>query len=228
MVQVAYRSGAREGAGPFAEATCHVSQREAPTISTGAECPILRLTRRPWRSVRRGENPTLHEGERNNRNGVPCTTIPSLPLPPMPDPKPEPTLQSEAQRLADAAKSRASEAAEELKVASNQLVDKVRDLIEDANVKRVAIKRGEKVLLEIPLTVGVGAGAAALLLNPVLSAVGALAALVSDVTLVIEREDSDEAADDTSDEAVANVNTPDAGAEEEDAADKTVGKPPAE
>jgi hypothetical protein len=145
----------------------------------------------------------------------------------MPDPKPEPPLQSEAQRLAGAAKSRASEAAEELKVASNQVVDKVRELIEDANVKRVAIMRGEKVLLEIPLTVGVGAGAAALLLNPVLSAVGALAALVSDVTLVIERED------DTSDEAVANVNAPEASHEADeapadDATEKTVGKPPAE
>ena len=97
MVQVACPSRGHEGAGPFAEATCHVSQREAPTISTGSECSLFRLTRRSWRSVRRGENPTLHEGERNNRNGVPCTTIPSLPLPPMPDPKPKPTLQSEAQ-----------------------------------------------------------------------------------------------------------------------------------
>lgn len=132
----------------------------------------------------------------------------------------EPTLQSEAQRLADAARHRATEAVEELKVASNQVVDKVREYIEDANVKRVTIKRQGKVLLEIPLTVGVGAGAAALLLNPVLSAVGALAALVSDVTLVVER------VEDPAAETVANANAPaasdDAG---DDAADKTVGKP---
>ena len=101
-------------------------------------------------------------------------------------------------------------------MASNQVVDKVREAIEDANVKRVTIKRQGKVLLEIPLTVGVGAGAAALLLNPVLSAVGALAALVSDVTLVVER------VDETSGEHVANVNEPEAG---DDAAGKTVGKP---
>lgn len=129
----------------------------------------------------------------------------------------EPTLQSEAQRLADAARHRASEAAEELKVASNQLVDKVREYIEDANVQRVTIQRQGKVLLEIPLTVGVGAGAAAVLMNPVLSAVGALAALVSDVTLVVERVDDETAAK----ESVENVNTP----EGDDASDKTVGKP---
>ena len=136
-----------------------------------------------------------------------------MPAPNDPQPTPEPTLQSEAQRLADAARHRASEAVEELKVASNQIVDKVREAIEDANVKRVTIQRQGKVLLEIPLTVGVGAGAAAVLLNPVLSAVGALAALVSDVTLVIERVDGAE--------AVANVNEPDTS----DDAGKTVGKP---
>ena len=62
----------------------------------------------------------------------------------------------------------------ELKVASNQVVDKVRELVEDANVKRVTIQREGKTLFEIPLTVGVGAGAAALLATPVLAAVGAL------------------------------------------------------
>lgn len=143
----------------------------------------------------------------------------------MPDPKPagpnDPSLQSEAKRLADAAKERASDAVEELKVASNQIVDKVREAIEDANVKRVTIQREGKTLLEIPLTVGVGAGAAALLMNPALAAVGALAALVSDVTLVVERDDAGA-------EAVANVNDPVASAQAGDDADdsKTVGKPP--
>ena len=140
-----------------------------------------------------------------------------------PDPNSDrPSLQSEAQRLADAARDRASGAIDEFKIASNQAVDKVRELIEDANVKRVLIKREGKVLMEIPLTVGVGAGAAALLLNPVLSAVGALAALVSDITLVVER--TDEAAG----EAVANANAPDASSDADAADDKTVGRPSAD
>ena len=134
----------------------------------------------------------------------------------------DPSLQSEAKRLAGAAKERAADAVEELKVASNQIVDKVREAIEDANVQRITIKREGKTLLEIPLTVGVGAGAAALLMNPAIAAVGALAALVSDVTLVVERTEEGTAHD-----AVANVNDPVASDKAGDDA-KTVGKPSAE
>ncbi len=132
----------------------------------------------------------------------------------------DPSLQSEAKRLADAARDRATDAVEEIKLASNQVVDKVREAIEDANVKRVTIKREGKTLLEIPLTVGVGAGAAALLMSPAIAAVGALAALVSDVTVVIER--------DTAAEAVANANDPVATDQAGGDDAKTVGKPSAE
>lgn len=99
------------------------------------------------------------------------------------------SLQDEAARLAETARERAATTAEEIKVASNQLVDKVRALIEEGNVRRVIVKRGDRVLLEFPLTVGVGAGAAGLIFSPVLTALGALAAVVSDLTLVIERTD---------------------------------------
>ncbi|MEM6784149.1 MAG: DUF4342 domain-containing protein [Bacteroidota bacterium] len=83
---------------------------------------------------------------------------------------------------------------QEVKVAGSQLVDKVRDLIEEGNVRRIAVKKDERTLLEIPLTVGVGAGAAAVLLTPVLAALGAIAALVTDITLVVERDDAGETA----------------------------------
>ena len=126
------------------------------------------------------------------------------------------TLQSEANRLADAARGRAGNAIEEIKMASNQVVDKVRELIEEGNVRRISLRKGDRTLFEIPLTVGVGAGAAALLYNPAIAAVGALAALVTDVTLVIEREHAA-----TLDEHVENVNTPEAS---DEAGDKTMGK----
>src|SRR5690606_28291375 len=71
----------------------------------------------------------------------------------------------------------------------NQLVDKVRDLIEEGNVRRIVIKKEDRVLFELPLTVGVGAGAAAVLVSPVLAALGAVAALVTDITLLVEREE---------------------------------------
>lgn len=97
--------------------------------------------------------------------------------------------KNNAQSAANKAKAATTEAIEEMKVASNQLVDRVRDLIEEGNVRHIKIKKDQKVLLELPLTVGVGAGAAAVLLSPILAAVGALAALVTDITLVVERDD---------------------------------------
>ena len=150
-------------------------------------------------------------------------------------------VQDEASRLADTAKDRAADAIEEVKVASNQIVDKVRELIEEGNVRRISLRRGEKTLFEIPLTVGAGFGAAALLLNPMLAAVGAAAALVADVTLVIERDpeavaeqEADKTLEAASDETVANVNTPeasgDAASDDEDetppsTSPKTMGRP---
>lgn len=102
------------------------------------------------------------------------------------------TLRDDAGRLAGSAKEKAGTAIEEIKLAGNQLVDKIRDLIEEGNVRRVVIKKDERVLFELPLTVGVGAGAAAVLVSPMLAAVGAVAALVTDITLVVEREDKAE------------------------------------
>lgn len=89
----------------------------------------------------------------------------------------------------DEARARAGEAIHEIKLAGNQLVDKVRELIEEGNVRRIVIKKEERILFELPLTVGVGAGAAAVLVSPVLAALGAVAALVTDVTLVVERDE---------------------------------------
>jgi len=77
---------------------------------------------------------------------------------------------------------------EEIKVKGNQLVDKIKEVIEEGNARRVIIRKDDRTLLEFPLTVGVGGATAAIFFTPVLAAVGALAALVSDVEIVIERE----------------------------------------
>jgi len=80
---------------------------------------------------------------------------------------------------------------EEIKVKGNQLVDKVKEIIEEGNARRVSIRKDERTLLEFPLTVGVGGATAAIFFTPVLAAVGALAALVSDVEIVIERAEEE-------------------------------------
>ncbi len=77
---------------------------------------------------------------------------------------------------------------EEIKVRGNQLVDKIKEIIEEGNARRVSIRKDGRTLLEFPLTVGVGGATAAIFFTPVFAAVGALAALVSDVEIVIERE----------------------------------------
>ncbi|MDX1546507.1 MAG: DUF4342 domain-containing protein [Rhodothermales bacterium] len=77
---------------------------------------------------------------------------------------------------------------DEFKVKGNQLLAKVREIIDEGNARRVTIKKDGRVLLEFPLTVGVGGAAAALVLAPTLAAVGAVAALVTDVDVIIERE----------------------------------------
>src|SRR5687767_1093545 len=74
---------------------------------------------------------------------------------------------------------------EDLKVEGEQLLAKVKELIHEGNIRRVIIKNSEgTTLLEIPLTLGV-AGAALL---PSLAAVGAIAALVTDCSITVERE----------------------------------------
>ena len=72
---------------------------------------------------------------------------------------------------------------EEFKVKGESLVEKVKELVHEGNIRRILIMDSEgKTLLDIPLTLGV-IGA---LVAPQLAALGALAALVSDATLVVE------------------------------------------
>lgn len=104
------------------------------------------------------------------------------------DPQQEDQYKDAARKAAEKARAAAEHTIEEIKVAGGQLVDRVRGLIEEGNVRRIRVVKDDRTLLEVPLTIAAGAGAAVVLLNPVLAALGALAALLSDVTLVVERE----------------------------------------
>ena len=80
---------------------------------------------------------------------------------------------------------------EELEVAGNQLVDRVKELIEEGNVRRLIIRNPEgRTLIEIPLTVGAGVGAALLLwLGPVIASVAVIGALIARVKIEVVREE---------------------------------------
>lgn len=80
---------------------------------------------------------------------------------------------------------------EEFKVSGDNLVAKVRELIREGNVRRVFIKNEEgETLLEIPLTAGVAVTVLTAAVAPVLVAVGAVAALLTQVTVGVERRSS--------------------------------------
>jgi VanZ family protein len=73
---------------------------------------------------------------------------------------------------------------EEFSVNGEQLLAKVKELIREGNIRRVSIKdKSGKIIVEFPLTIGV-VGAA---LAPALAAVGAIAALVTEATVVVEK-----------------------------------------
>jgi hypothetical protein len=75
---------------------------------------------------------------------------------------------------------------EEFRVDGEELIAKVKNLINEGNIRRVIIKNKEgKVIFEIPLTFGV-VGA---LIAPQLAALGAIAALLSEATVVVEKTD---------------------------------------
>ncbi|MCX7905032.1 MAG: DUF4342 domain-containing protein, partial [Caloramator sp.] len=71
---------------------------------------------------------------------------------------------------------------------SNDLVETIREIIKKGNVNRIKVKKDERVLVDIPVTAGIAAGALSLF-SPALIAVGAIAAVVSKVKIEIERPD---------------------------------------
>ena len=72
---------------------------------------------------------------------------------------------------------------ETVKLQGEQVVDELRKLIHEGNVRRVVVKQKNQVVAEFPLTVGVVASVAA----PVLAAIGALVALLTDCSIDLER-----------------------------------------
>ncbi|HDP94320.1 MAG TPA: DUF4342 domain-containing protein [Candidatus Aminicenantes bacterium] len=73
---------------------------------------------------------------------------------------------------------------EEFKVTGGEIIDRIKELIHQGNIRRIIIKNENgATLIEIPLTLGL-VGAALL---PVLAAVGAIGALVARMTIVIEK-----------------------------------------
>ena len=76
---------------------------------------------------------------------------------------------------------------EKFTVSGSQLVEKVKQLIHEGNIRRVRIIHDGKTILEIPLTIGAPAAAIGILAVPLLAALGAFAALVTNCTIEVEK-----------------------------------------
>jgi hypothetical protein len=73
---------------------------------------------------------------------------------------------------------------EEFRVNGEELLAKIKQLIHEGNIRRIIIKdKDGKILIEFPLTFGV----VGLVLAPTLAAVGAIAALVTEATILVEK-----------------------------------------
>jgi hypothetical protein len=76
---------------------------------------------------------------------------------------------------------------EEFRVNGEELLAKIKELIHEGNIRRIIIKnRDGKTMIEFPLTLGV-VGA---VLAPTLAAVGAVAALIGEATVVVEKAEN--------------------------------------
>jgi len=89
------------------------------------------------------------------------------------------------EKKADTGKTRT----EEFKLSGGEILTKIKELIHEGNIRRIILKDEQgKTFMEIPLTVGI-VGAAFL---PVLAAIGTIAALVSKLTIVVEKVEDQE------------------------------------
>jgi len=80
---------------------------------------------------------------------------------------------------------------EEIEVAGSQLVERVKELVSEGNVRRLIVRaQDDRVLMEIPLTAGIAVGGVVTIFAPVLAALGALAALIAHVKVQIIRTDA--------------------------------------
>ena len=76
---------------------------------------------------------------------------------------------------------------EEFRVTGDMLIAKVKELLHEGNVRRIVLKNDEgQTIAEFPMTVGV----VGVVLLPVWAALGAIAALEADLTIVVVRKET--------------------------------------
>jgi hypothetical protein len=78
---------------------------------------------------------------------------------------------------------------ESFKISGDEIISKIKEIIKEGNARRIIIKNEKDVtIMEFPLTVG----AIGVVLAPIFAAIGAIAALATDCTIVVEKRKNDE------------------------------------
>ena len=78
-------------------------------------------------------------------------------------------------------------ATEKYTLPGSELVEKVKQLIHEGNIRRIRVIKDGRTVLEIPLSVGAPAAALTIMMAPILAAIGAFAALVNECTIEVEK-----------------------------------------
>ena len=73
---------------------------------------------------------------------------------------------------------------ENFKIEGEKLLKKVKDLINEGNIRKITISKDEKEIMSFPLTLGV----VGVVFAPILVAVGALAAVIGECEITVEKE----------------------------------------
>jgi hypothetical protein len=77
---------------------------------------------------------------------------------------------------------------EEFEISGDKVIAKIKELVREGNVRRISLKTEDgKTLIEVPFTVGVAGAVVGALVAPVWAAIGAIAALVVKLRIVVER-----------------------------------------
>jgi hypothetical protein len=78
---------------------------------------------------------------------------------------------------------------EKFTVNGNEILEKVKQLIHEGNIRKIRLIHDNNTMFEIPLTVGAPVTVAVILAAPLLAAIGAFAALVTECTIEVEKAD---------------------------------------
>lgn len=81
---------------------------------------------------------------------------------------------------------------EKFTVSGEQIVQKVKQIIREGNIRRVRLIHNGRTVIEIPLSIGAPVVAAGIMAAPLLAALGAFAAMVTECTIEVEKMEKDE------------------------------------